>query len=421
MKRYVLFTGVLLCLMISCVCYAQDDQANLFGYIQELYKQSDEKTSEFLITELQEFITNHPESKHIADVQFMLARTYEDKGDEREALATYIKTLYLYPNFLERKSVMDLAMNLIKNERTFRDRQEKLYKVLEAGGDAGSVADRNLDYLAFLVQDDDDGLYPFVIDEARLFASRHPEHSRVDTVMQWIGDLYLKDGDEREAMFSYLKLDFTHPGSPLLPYTQFQRGKLLYEEINAPEIAADVLLGVATTYPESEYAGESLYLIGEIKEKKEKDYAGATDSYRQLVDAYPDHRKSPDALLMIGEISAKRLNNFATAVAAYDEFIEKFSDNPKGVEALTESAEIYKDDLESYEKAAEYYAKVAEVYPTYEKAPDLLIKAGELCEDKLRDYEKAIQYYKLVIEKFPESKKVGTAEKKIRKAEDKQL
>jgi TolA-binding protein len=351
----------------------------------------------------------------------MLARTYENNGDEREALASYIKTLYLYPNFLERKTVMDLAMNLIKNERTFRDRQEKLYRILETEPEAESIADRYWDYLSFLVQDDDDGLYSFVIDEARAFTGQHPEHSQVDTAMQWIGDLYLKKNDEREAMFSYLKLDFTHPGSPLLPYTQFQRGKLLYEEFNEPVKAAEILLGVATTYPESEYAGESLYLIGEIKEKKEKDFAGATASYRQLVDAYPNHKKSPDALMMIGEISAKRLNNFATAVAAYDEFIEKFSDNPKGVDALTEAAEIYEDDLESYEKAAEYYAKVAEVYPTYEKAPDLLIKAGELCEDKLGDYEKAIEYYQLVIDKFPESRRVGTAEKNIRKAKDKQL
>ena len=223
----------------------------------------------------------------------------------------------------------------------------------------------------------------------------------------------------REAVASYLKLEYLYPNNPLLPYAHYNRARLLYQELSDNQNAIEVCSQIVSAYPASEYASASLFMLGEIKEKKTKDYDGAIAAYRKLVDTYPQYVKSVNALLSIGEINSKKLKNYSVAIIAYNEFIEKYQSSPRGVEALEAIGDIYNENLKDYSKAAEYYGKIAELYPTYDKAPNMLLKAGALCEDKLSEHNKAIEYYQLVVDKYPESKKAGDAAKKIAKAKEK--
>ena len=415
--KFILMMVVLFTL--SVLANAQYTANKLFTFLQETYNRHDSKLYDFMIVELNQFLQTFPDSGYVADASYLLAKVYEEKGKKHETLAAAYKSLYLYPDTSFHKECADLIQEIIAKEKAYRDKQEKLLAILKGTFTGATLADRYYAYLTFLINLDESNLYDWTLNEAKYFVSRFPNDTRLYTVMQWIADLYAKTDKAREAVASYLKLDYLFPNNPLLSYAQYNRARLLYVEIGDNQNAIEVCKQIVSAYPASEYASASLFMLGEIKEKKTKDYGGAIAAYRKLVDTYPQYVKSVNALMAIGEINSKKLKNYSMAIIAYNEFIEKYKSSPRGVEALEAIGDIYNDNLKDYSKAAEFYAQIAEIYPTYDKAPDMLLKAGSLCEDKLSDYNKAIEYYQLVVDKYPESKKTDDAAKKIAKAKEK--
>ena len=77
----------------------------------------------------------------------------------------------------------------------------------------------------------------------------------------------------KEAEVSYQKIKYLYPNSPLIPNTLYSRGMLLYKKLKQPQQAIDVFNHVTTDYPESEFAGFSLFYLGELEEKKIKNYS----------------------------------------------------------------------------------------------------------------------------------------------------
>lgn len=395
---------------------AQFNTDKLFAFLQETYNQHDKKLHEFLVIELNQFVKSFPDSANVADACFVLAKVYQEKGKKHEALATYYKTMFLYPNFSKHKECADIVREIIAKERAYRDKKEKLAAILDGEFTGETTADKYYFYLNFLMELDESKLFDWTLAETRQFFYQFPNYVHIDTVVKWIADLYAKKGDGREAAVSYLKLGYTHPDSPLLPYSLYSRSMLLYQKLGKYEAAMNVFEQIISVYPESEYASASFFMLGEIKEKKMKDYEGAITDYRKLVDTNPQYKKSVYALLAIADIYSKKKNDYPAAIAAYNEIIEKYQTHSLGVSALEKIGDIYKDKLKDYKKSAEYYAKIAELYPAYEKAPDMLLKAGTVCEDKLNDYKKAIEYYQLVVDKYSEHKKASTAQKRLSKA-----
>lgn len=409
----VIFVG------LSVAATAQFSANQLFTFLQETYNRHDSKLYDFLIVELNQFLQSYADNGHAVNASYLLAKVHEEKGKRHEAFAVAFKTLFLYPDTSYHKACADIIQGIIAREKAYRDKQEKLLSIVNGTFTGATLADRYHTYLTFLTELDESNLYDWTLNEARYFVSRFPNDTRLCTVLQWIADLYAKTDRAREAVASYLKLDYLCPNDPLLPYAHYNRARLLYQEIGDNQNAIDLCNQIVTAYPTSEFASASLFMLGEIKEKKTRDYEGAIAAYRKLVDAYPQDVKSVNALLSIGEINSKKLKNYATAIVAYNEFIDKYKSSPRGVEALEAIGDIYNDNLKDYAKAAEYYAKIAELYPTYDKAADMLLKSGAICEDKLSDFNKAIEYYQIVVDKYPESKKAGDAAKKIVKAKDK--
>ena len=415
----IIVLSVIMLMTVSFPANAQYTADRLFNYLQETYNRHDSKLFDFMVAELNQFVQTFPDSARAADASYLLARLYDEKGKEREALVTAYKTFYLYPNSSLREESAALVQGIFTKEKVYQDKQERLLAILNVAPAGGTAADRYESYLTFLKELDDSNLYDWTLKEARYFATKFPSDSSLYNVLQWIADLYAKGDKPREAVVSYLKLESLYPDNPLLPYARYSRAKLLYEKLDDYQTAIDVCNQVVSAYPSSEYASASLFMLGEMKEKKIKDYEGAIAAYRKLVDTYPQYVKSINALLAIGELNAKKLKNYPVAIMAYSEFIEKYKSSPRAVEALEAIGNIYYDNLKDYIKAAEYYAKISDLYPTYEKAPDMLMKAGSICEDKLADYQKAIEYYQLVVDKYSDSKKAGDAAKKIAKAKEK--
>jgi TolA-binding protein len=415
-KLILIFAAILLAAVTAT---AQYDAAKLFAFIEDTYNRHDKKLYDFLIAELNQYAEIFPNEKNAAEVHFLLAMVYEAKGNEHEALASFMKTIYLYPYSARHAECAYSARRIISNEKAYASKQDKLLAIVDGQFDSTTYVERYYDYLGFLMELDESNLYNRTLHEARRFISRFPDDERLEIVLREIADLYAKKGDHREAAASYLKFDFTYPGSPLLPYTRYSRGVVLYEKLGENEKAIELFTQVATQYPESEYAGAALFMLGEAKQKKTKDYKGAVADYRKLIDTYPNDARVVDALFAIAEINADKLAGYADAIAAYDEIVAKFVSDVRGVKALEKAGDLYQDKLKDYVKAAEYYAKISEVYPNHEKAPEMLLKAGSLCEDRLKNAQKAIEYYEIILQKYPNHKLAGEAKKRIAKAQEK--
>jgi len=424
MKAQVIFRNFIISsaiLVFMEQATAQYDAGKIYNFIQDVYNRHDKNLNDYLIAELQDFISVFPDDKNAAEAGYLLAAIYEAKGDKHEGLVSYFKVLYLHPNATKRAACTDAARKIINTEKSYTSKKEKLLAILDGQFSGENAADRYFTYLAFLKYLDQSNLYKWTLNAGMKFISRFPEDARIDKVLQWVAEVQDKMGDHREAEASYLKLDYASPESPLLPEARYRRGVILYKALGENEKAVEVFSQIVTAFPDSEaYAGSALFMLGEIKQKKLKDYKGAIADFRKLVDTYPKNDLAVDAFFAMAELQEDKLATPTEALKIYDEFVQKYPGDERGIKALEKAADIYKSTkMQDFAKAAEYYAKIAELFPTYEKAPDMLLRAGDLCEGKLKDPQKATEYYQLVLDKFPENRLAAEAKRRIGKLQAK--
>lgn len=86
--------------------------------------------------------------------------------------------------------------------------------------------------------------------------------------------------------------------------------------------AIDAFNDFLRSYPDSEYAANAQYWIGECL-YTQKEYARSLEAFRKVVDSYPRSAKVPDAILKVGfsHISMKEHDKAKTAM---DELVQKF-------------------------------------------------------------------------------------------------
>mgnify|MGYP006296064811 CR=1 FL=1 len=392
---------------------------NLYNYLKDIYSRNDDKLRDYLTEELWQFLNNFSQNKNAAEVTEMLAKIYLDDGDEAEAVAACLRGLFMHPDHPSHSELLTLVRKIIPKWRIDDRTTEKLYLQINASFNADSEASRFYNYISFLYHLNEDDLYEWTIRESQHFLHRFTEFSGIDSVMTWIGDIYFRMGDEREAVASYSKLLFVVPDSPIIPSIQYKSAVLLSDELDEHRIALEKLSEIVAKYPDSRYAGDAYFEAGKIKEKHTKEYVGAIAEYRKLVENYPTHENAINALFSVAEIQEDELKDYHSAIETYEEIITRFQPDTRCIKALEEMADIYEDELKEYYKSAESYARIADIFPDDEKSPEMLIEAGSICEKKLDDYTKAIEYYQLVLDKFPEHSEVREAEKKIVKATEK--
>lgn len=414
-KLILILVGILIA---ASTATAQYEAEKLFAFLQDTYNRHDKNLYDFLIRELDQYAQIFPDEKNAAEAHYLCASIYEAKGEKHEALASFLKAMFRYPNSTRHEACANAARKIISSDKAYAPKKEALLARIDAEFGGATAADRYYDYLRFLVEMDVSNLYAWLLEEANKFISQFPSDTRMDMILRWSAEVLAKKGDHRQAAASYLKLDYAYPESPLLPNARYNRAVILYKELGENERAVEVFTQVVTAYPDSDCAGSSLFMLGEVKQKKLKDFKGAIADYRKLVDTYPKNTKVVDALFAIAEINTDKLAAPSDAIAVYDEIVAKHASDERGIKALEKAGDLYRNKMADFGKAAEYYAKVAELYPTYEKAPDMLLKAGALCEDKLKDYKKAAFYYEIIVDKFPEHRMTAEAKSRLARAQE---
>lgn len=398
----------------------EHDASQHFAYIRDLYNKHDKKLQEYILSELDQFTKLYPNSDDIVEAYYLLASVYAEKGDEHEALASYLKTLFLFPNSPRHANCAEAIRQLVAKEKAFKDASNEITRIIGQDLTSEQEAGRYFHYLQFCRTLNLSNLTAWLVRESSRFIEKFPNDERIDVALQIAGDLYREKGDEEKSAATYLKLEYLAPQSEIIPYVRFQRAQLLYNKLGEEEKAEQLFTLIARDHPQSPFAPNALFFAGEIKEKKMKDYNAAIIQYRLAVDTYPDGENAIEALWRIAEINVDRLNEFAAGIGTFKEIAEKYPNSPRAINALEKASDVYKSRLKDYEKAAQTLIDLVEKYPNFEKSPDLLYEAGEIMQKEQGDFQKAIAYYEMIIQKYPDHKRADRARKEIDKIKEKQ-
>jgi len=85
------------------------------------------------------------------------------------------------------------------------------------------------------------------------------------------------------------------------------------------------------TYPDSEYAANAMYWIGECH-YTQRNYSQAITVFNRVISLYPKGSKIPDAMLKIG-FSYISMNDQARAKSALQSLVDKYPNSPAAVKA----------------------------------------------------------------------------------------
>lgn len=95
--------------------------------------------------------------------------------------------------------------------------------------------------------------------------------------------------------------------------------------------AIDAFDAFIKTHPDSEYAGNAQYWIGECY-YTQRDYARALEAFNKVIERYPKGKKVPDAFLKVG-FSLISLNEPEKARVALETLVEKYPKTPAAAKA----------------------------------------------------------------------------------------
>jgi len=172
-------------------------------------------------------------------------------------------------------------------------------------------------------------------------------------------------------------------------------------------------------YPNSEYAPESCYILGQIYQQS-GDIEEAFDYYQKIIEDYPQFPKFSQVIKAQSEIAEKLLNKKSIKIV---EFLKSDKDKTEKLERVIqndpyseETAErylklgIFYFNQRNYKKAEESFEKMINEFPNSkfaEKAEFYLIKTHYLSIPKVEtnplEYEKVKNEIDSFLKKYPDS------------------
>ncbi len=120
---------------------------------------------------------------------------------------------------------------------------------------------------------------------------------------------------------------------------------------------------------------------------KAKDYVekeqwqDAIDVYEKLLNTYPDSRWAPESLYKLGDLYATYDQQFEKSVRAYQKLIERYPDSKYNMQASFMIGYRYANDIKDLEKARESYELFLATWPDHELSPSVRWELKYLGQD----------------------------------------
>jgi len=208
-----------------------------------------------------------------------------------------------------------------------------------------------------------------------------------------------------------------NPNSEKVPELMLEIGKCQRETLEKNKLLmTDNIIKsyeeMVNRFPQSDFAPQAYYQIGQLYEKELKEYREAIKSYEKCAYEYPATSYAASAYFRIGQIYENNLNDYEGAILTYTRLARDFYRCQIAVDARLRIEQIYETKLKDVNKTLEAYAEIVNNYPENKKMPEILMNMAKFYMEK-NDTENAIKTYQQIIERFPKEKNAIESYKKI--------
>ena len=245
---------------------------------------------------------------------------------------------------------------------------------------------------------------PEVVNEAN-FGEPIILQPKEDTILYDTAMEYLEQEDYQQAIDTFLVLRDSYPDSPWADDAQYYIGNIY--EISGLYIAArDEYALLLFYYPNSPWADDARLGIGNCYYFT-GDYYHALIQYQAVIDNYPSSDLHPQAQYRIAWCS-RRLGNYNQAILDFQQVIDLYPESIYTPPAQYFIGEIYYD-LENYEQAIIAFQMTINNYPlsTWPDDTRLIAPAAYfyigLCYEIKTEWENALLAYQVIIDEYPDS------------------
>jgi len=188
------------------------------------------------------------------------------------------------------------------------------------------------------------------------------------------------------------------------PYVHYQYAQALYKGGNTSEAISEFRI-LQSTFPESEYADKSLYIVGWIFFQKNS-YTDAINSYRVLLNKYPNSSLNPIVYYSIGD-AFFNLNKYDSAIVNYQKVINQYPSSNYVFDAVNGIQYCYVAQNQD-EKAIKLIDEFIIKNPGLSFSDQIFFKKGEIYYSQ-GSYEKAKMSYKEFTSSYPKSELIADA------------
>lgn len=264
-------------------------------YIEHLYRFEEPQLYQFTYDQFRDFLKKYPDNEEADLAQLKLAHLVDRQKLFHQAIAQYLKVVYLYPT----SSLLADARYKVGYiyHQEFKDYQHAVeaYEKVVSNHPESEWAEISLWYIAEIYTKEIKE-YGQAIRNYELFAQRYPETKRAQDSLYYAARLYRdKTGDYAKAIQTFSHLAEEYPASRYADKALRDIGLIYEEKLKDFQKAIEAYQIVSEKYPESPYADDCLYQIGVIYEKELKSNAQAIEAYEKLTKKYPESRYAKSA------------------------------------------------------------------------------------------------------------------------------
>lgn len=271
-----------------------------YGYLAFLIDLDNRNLYDWTLNEARYFVTHFSNDTRLYTALQWIADLYSKTDQAREAVASYWKLEYLFPD----NPLLPYAQY---------QRARLLYEAISDNQAA--------------------------IDLCNQIVTVYPTSDYASAALFMVGEIKEKKTKDFEgAIAAYRKLVDTYP-----QYIKSINALLSIGEIDAKKLknysaAIMAYSEFVEKFQSSPRGVEALESIGDIYNDNLKDYGKAAEYYARIADLYPTYEKAPDLLLKAGALCEEKLSDFNKAIDYYQIVLNKYPDSKKASDATKKIA-----------------------------------------------------------------------------------
>ena len=430
MKLGYILTALLTMLFLSvgnsfCTVPTEDSFYNL---LSERYHQGTELSGESaLLDEFLDFRSLYPMSAKLDSVEYFMADLYEKTNHPAEALATYLKIVYVH-NYsplvpLALENLQRLARSEQKGIRSlFSDDKMKTLKqfVIDILDNEPSFGRGEQAYVEFLQVLSDAGvgeLGNYIDREAKAYLYELDGRFEAGKVALIRGKALGADNKWRAAVIAWQTVPLLEPYSPIEAEAVLRTGDAYFMHLEYNQLALRNYEDVIKRFPADIEAARASMRIAEMRVRDEK-YPEAALQYEDTAKRFPFPEIRMECYLELFKLYNDQLKDPQKAAGYLERHVSEFPEEQRTADVLIMLGGHYESRTKNYSEAAGAYRRLAELFPGHEKAAEYLYKAGELAEKKMNDKTLAKSIFQQIREGYPESGEAKKAADRLKKLGD---